>query len=121
MFFTNFNKLFNELNKMEESFFSKNGDWVEKTYKSPDGSLTFTYLTKGTSKPSEIETLKMDLDVAVENQNFEMAVELRDKIKTLEKNKEKISELKKELGESIKSQNFERSIEIRDELKSLTK
>ena len=47
------------------------------------------------------------------------AVELRDKIKNLEKNKEKISGLKKELDECIKTQNFERAIELRDELNSL--
>jgi protein-arginine kinase activator protein McsA len=57
--------------------------------------------------------------MAVEEQNFEEAVELRDKIKNLEKNKEKISVLKKELDECIKTQNFERAIELRDELNSL--
>jgi protein-arginine kinase activator protein McsA len=57
--------------------------------------------------------------MAVEDQNFEEAVELRDKIKNLEKNKEKISGLKKELDECVKIQNFERAIELRDELNSL--
>ena len=57
--------------------------------------------------------------MAVEEQDFEQAVELRDKIKNLEENKEKISELNKELEECIKTQNFEKAIEVRDKLNSL--
>ena len=40
-----------------------------------------------TSKTSEIETLKAQLSKAVEEQNFELAAELRDKIKGMEESK----------------------------------
>ena len=69
-----------------------------------------------------LETLKggqNKLDVAVEEQNFEEAVKLRDQIKSLEKNKEKISELQTKLDECIKKQDFEKAIEYRDKIKDL--
>jgi protein-arginine kinase activator protein McsA len=63
--------------------------------------------------------LKNKLDVAVEEQNFEEAVNLRDQIKSLEKNKEKISELQTKLDECIKKQDFEKAIEYRDKINDL--
>jgi protein-arginine kinase activator protein McsA len=44
---------------------------------------------------------------------------LRDKIKFLEKNKEKINNLKKELDKCVKSQDFEKAIELRDKINSM--
>jgi protein-arginine kinase activator protein McsA len=116
----NFNKLFNELFSMDD-FFNPRG-FEKRTYKSEDGSMTFTYITnkKGDlTESDEIHLLKQKLDLAIESQNFEEAVELRDKIKNLEENKEKISELKKELDDCIKVQDFERAIELRDKINSL--
>jgi protein-arginine kinase activator protein McsA len=63
--------------------------------------------------------LKDKLILAIEDQNFEEAVELRDKIKKLEENKEKIFELQSKLDESIKNQEFEKSIEYRDQINKL--
>ena len=57
--------------------------------------------------------------MAVEEQDFEKAVELRDKIKSLEKNKEKISELEKKLSECVEKQEYEKAIEYRDKIKAL--
>jgi protein-arginine kinase activator protein McsA len=57
--------------------------------------------------------------LAVEEQNFEDAVKLRDEIKNLEINQEKISELKNKLDECVKNQDFESAIEYRDQIKSL--
>ena len=48
----------------------------------------------------------------------EKAIELRDQIKILEDNKQKISELKIKLKEAISQQDFETAIKLRDELKS---
>ena len=121
MFNSNFNKLFNELFNMDEFFFNPK-NFEKKTYRSEDGSIVFTYITNKNpelNESDEISQLKNKLNYAVESQNFEEAVELRDKIKNLEQNKEKISGLKKELDECIKTQNFERAIELRDELNSL--
>jgi len=109
-----------EMFDFERSHFSN--EWEKKTYKSDDGLISFTYVTNkrgDLNGDDEISLLKQKLDMSVENQDFETSVELRDKIKGLEKNKEKISKLKKELDESVKNQDFEKSIEIRDKIKSL--
>jgi protein-arginine kinase activator protein McsA len=70
-------------------------------------------------KSDELDLLKHKLEVAIEKQEFEEAVELRDKIKSLEKNKEKISELQSKLDECVKKQEFEKAIEYRDKIKAL--
>lgn len=122
MFGRNFDKLFNELFNSENPFFGGLNNLEKKTYKSEDGSITFTYITnvKGNlNKSDELDLFKQRLEMAVEEQNFEEAVELRDKIKNLEQNKEKISELNKELEDCIKTQDFERAIEVRDKINSL--
>ena len=57
--------------------------------------------------------------MAIEDENFEEAVKLRDEIKNYETNQDSINKLEFELKKSIEEQNFEKSIEIRDELKKL--
>ena len=120
MFSKNFEKLFNELRSSDPFL---NGDnWERKNYKSEDGSISFTYITNkrgGLNKQDEISLLKQKLDISVDEQNFEEAVELRDKIKNLEKNKEELTKLNQELNESIKKQDFENAIIIRDKIKNL--
>ena len=54
-------------------------------------------------------------------EDFELSVELRDKIKTLEKNGKEIKDLKEKLSISITEENFEESIKIRDKIKNLIK
>jgi excinuclease UvrABC helicase subunit UvrB len=120
MFHRNLNKMINDLFRMDDLMFTDK--WEKKTYKSDDGVISFTYITNKSEKlnqDDELYLLKQRLQMAVEEQRFEEAVELRDKIKSLEKNKEKISELKKELDECIESQNFEKAIELRDKINSL--
>jgi excinuclease UvrABC helicase subunit UvrB len=120
MFHRHFNKMINDLFRMDELTFTDN--WEKKTYKSEDGLISFTYITNKSDKlnqDDEIYLLKQKLNMAVEEQEFEQAVELRDKIKKLEKNKEKISELKKELDKCIKEQDFEGAIELRDKINSM--
>jgi protein-arginine kinase activator protein McsA len=70
-------------------------------------------------KSNELDILKNELEKAVAEQKFEKAVELRDKIKTLEKNKEKISELEKKLSECVEKQDYEKAIEYRDKINAL--
>jgi protein-arginine kinase activator protein McsA len=122
MFGKNFNRLFNDLfNDLEMDFFNPE-NFERKTFTSEDGSFSYTmYVNKRNknNKPSEISQLKKELESVVEEQNFERAVELRDKIKTLEQNSEKISTLQKELDLSIKNQDFEKAIELRDQINSL--
>jgi protein-arginine kinase activator protein McsA len=70
-------------------------------------------------KNNRIIDLEKQLDTCIKNQEFEKAVELRDKIKNLKTNSNQIENLKKEMDIAIKEQNFERAIEIRDELKNI--
>ena len=68
---------------------------------------------------SKEEYLNIKLERAIEMEDFEEAVKLRDQIKNLGINKGMIENLELELKESIKEQNFEKSIEIRDQLRKL--
>lgn len=130
----NFKKMFDLFNIFDDLFIqdfynlnNKNkGDWKEQKFTSPDGSFVFSYYTrtledeKGDKNTNEIDSLKLKLNEAVECQNFEEAVELRDKIKKLEKNQNEIKELNDKLKNCIDSQDFETAIELRDKIKKLT-
>jgi len=120
----NLDELMAQYEKMMEEFHKK--DWMEETYESPDGSYKVTNYVKVfdlseffDKSMSKEEQLKNKLNRAIEDENFEEAVKLRDQLKNLEKNQKEIEKLELELKESIKEQNFERSIELRDELRKL--
>ena len=77
-------------NKTEEVF--ENETHITKTEKwvSVDGSRTFSRTTSESKlKPKELtaKEIKSLLDKAVENQDFEKAIELRDKLKSIEAKK----------------------------------
>ena len=115
-----FEKLFNKI--LSKIFLLNPNNFEKKTYLSEDGSMSFTYITtKGNrqNESDELSQLKQKLDLAVEDQKFEDAVVLRDKIKNLEENVGIINELNNELNNCIKTQDFERAIEIRDKINSL--
>jgi protein-arginine kinase activator protein McsA len=117
-----FNKIFDEMFLSLPPISFDDKGWNKKTYKSPDGLYSYTYLSKINKKENdtdEVDLLKQKLKIVVEEQKFEEAVELRDKISSLEKNKEKILELKEKLNECIKNQNFEKAIEYRDKITDL--
>ena len=104
-------------------------DWTTNTFESPDGDYKYTRYVKvfdlsdlDNDNPKEMskdEYLNIKLERAIEMEDFEEAVKLRDQIKNLGINKEMIENLELELKESIKEQNFEKSIEIRDQLRKL--
>jgi protein-arginine kinase activator protein McsA len=100
------------------------GDWTTETYTSPDGKISITNFVR-TDNPrrsyqsSGINSLKKKLQIAIEEENFEEAVKLRDEIKNYESNQDTINKLEMELKKSIEEQDFEKSIEIRDQLKKL--
>jgi excinuclease UvrABC helicase subunit UvrB len=116
-----FDKMFDNMFSFKSDFFNDN-NWTKRTYKSPDGKYSFTYMSKGfnsNQKSDELDILKNELEKSVAEQEFEKSVELRDKIKTLEKNKEKISELEKKLSECVEKQDYEKAIEYRDKINAL--
>lgn len=135
----NFDSLFNDLNSMfeepliirgksnVENGTDENGDWTKQTFTSQDGSYSITSTVRYySSNPTpnensnELGKLKSQLSRAIEEQEFEKAAELRDKIKTIESNKEMINELKSKLDEAVKNEDFEKAIEIRDEIKKIS-
>ena len=130
----NIDEIMARYNKMMEDFDNnisslKKDDWKKETFESPDGSYKYTSYIKvfylsdfDAPNPKEMskeEYLKIKLERAIENEDFESAVRLRDQIKNLGTNKEKIEKLEAELKKSIEDQNFELSIELRDKLKNL--
>lgn len=132
--FRDFDKLFREFDEMffekphlknkekVENISDEDGEWEKRSYVSDTGLFSYTFLTRKTNtknSKNEIDSLKNELDVCVEKQDFEKAVELRDKIKKLELNKEELSKLNQELNECIKKQDFENAIKLRDKIKSL--
>jgi len=115
------NDIFKMFDEMFEQFNSTNGEWKTQTKVSDDGTYRITsyYYGNGADEKSETRLLHKQLEDAIEREDFEKAVELRDQIKKLESNQKEIEKLELELKQSIKDQNFEKSIEIRDQLKKL--
>ncbi len=123
----NIDDLMARYDKMMEDFNKQ--DWETNTFESPDGNYKYTRYVKvfdlsdldkyNSKEMDKEEYLNIKLNRAIEMEDFELAVKLRDQIKNLGTNKEMIEHLELELKESIKEQNFEKSIEIRDELRKL--
>ena len=117
-----FNNLFGEFDSMFNEFDSLFNNMKPTYYRvGPNGYVLYYGSETDKNTTDEITTLKDELEICVENQDFERAVELRDKIKSLEENGEKINKLRKDLKKSIDEQNFEESIKLRDKLNKLTK
>jgi len=124
----NFDDLMARYEKMMKEF--NNLDWKTNSFESPDGNYKYTRYVKvfdlsnifDEDKSKEMdkeEYLNIKLERAIEMEDFEEAIKLREQIKNLATNQEEIKKLELELKESIKEQNFERSIEIRDQLRKL--
>jgi len=104
----------------------KNGGWKTETYTSPNGMfryvITTTHRTPNKKSPEEtdeISLLKKELQDCVERQEFERAVEVRDKIKNFEKNQDEIKNLQTKLDDAISNQDFESAIKLRDKLNKI--
>jgi len=120
-----FSSITNEESEIKEGS-DENGEWKTETYTSPNGMFRYVITTtygspKKISKKesNEISLLKKELEDCVEKQEFEKAVEVRDKIKKLEKNQDDIKKLQTELDEAIGKQDFESAIKLRDKLNKL--
>jgi excinuclease UvrABC helicase subunit UvrB len=104
----------------------KNGEWKTETYTSPNGIFRYVITTthrtsnkKSLEETDKISLLKKELQDCVEKQEFERAVEVRDKIKKLEKSQDEIKKMQIELDEAIGKQDFESAIKLRDKLNKL--
>ena len=114
------NNIFRAFDEMLTQLTPTNGEWKTQTKVSDDGTMKITtyYYDNAKTNPTS-KNLKQQLEIAIENEDFEKAVELRDQIKKLETNQKEVDKLEEELKKSIEEQNFEKSIEIRDQLKKL--
>lgn len=117
----NFNDILRMFDDMSSQFDSQLGEWKSETRVSEDGTIKVTsfYRSSEPNTSKESNGLKRQLELAIENEDFEKAVEIRDQIRKMETNQETITKLEDELKQTILDHNFERSIEIRDELKKL--
>lgn len=113
---------------LSEQFGSdKLGDFESETFESPDGSMRYTirtYRIGGSPQPSHkgensLESLKKQLDKAVKNEDYQLAIYLRDKIKNFETDQAEIKKIEDELKACVEAQEFERAIELRDQLRKL--
>jgi protein-arginine kinase activator protein McsA len=121
--FNKFNRLFDDFFSRNESFnfdqfLTGDNNLEKRVYTNEDGSVNVVYIKNGKNR-NEIDGLKQKLDMAIENQEFELAVELRDRIKNLEQNQEEIKKLNDELKNHIQNQDFEKCIEVRDKINTL--
>lgn len=129
-----FGRNFSKGNNKTESGKDEHGNWTKDTFTSEDGSIMITSFVRSSNindedllnmfrtpqkKYSGVKGLKNELQRAIDNEDYELAIHLRDKIKQLENSQETINKLETELKEAISNQNFERAIEIREELKKL--
>ena len=114
-----YNDMFRLFDEMFEQINSTNGEWKTQTRVSDDGTLKITSYHYNNDKDDNLMThrLQNQLEDAIQNEDFENAVKIRDQIRNLETNQKEIDKLELELKQSIKEQNFEKSIEIRDQLK----
>ena len=97
------------------------GDWVKQIFTSKDGTYQFSTFYRTSSKkttPSQTKDLQKELEDCIEKQEFEMAAQLRDKIKALKENQKHIDSLKKQMEEAVKNQEFEKAAELRDKIKN---
>lgn len=118
-----------DMNYNSESGFDENGEWTKTTYTNSDGTTRIITIKKNygnddSKKQSKISSndlkfLEKELSRAIESQDFEYAVELRDKIKTLKNVVDEIKSLESQLKKAINEQNFELCIELRNKLNEL--
>jgi protein-arginine kinase activator protein McsA len=118
----NLNDILRMFDDMSSQFDSHQlGQWKSETRVSEDGTIKVTsyYRSSEPKTSKESNGLKRQLELAIENEDFEKAVEIRNQIRKTETNQGTITKLEEELKQTIIDHNFERSIEIRDELKKL--
>ena len=119
-----FTRLFGETRTEKGS--DEHGEWTKTSYDSPDGTYSFTNFIR-VENPTSVkrnpknEKLQNLLNKAVEEQNYEEALKLRDELKKLETNKEKLFSLKSDLESAVKKQEYEKAIELRDLIKKIEK
>jgi len=81
---------------------------------------TNEWTTYSPNTNSTVTELKKSLNKAVNTQNYEEAIRLRDEIKTYEKHNSQINDLTNLLNKAVDTQNYEDAIKYRDKINKLT-
>ena len=81
--------------------------------------INFVYVSDNTLDENNGQNLEKELQDAIDSENFERAIEIRDEIKRLETNKDEINKLESELRKSIEEQVFEKWIVLRNQINKL--
>ena len=84
----NYNDIFKAFDEMFSHFDLPQGEWKSQSRVSDDGTIKVTTYYRGGDSSKEtggLEFLKSQLERAIENEDFESAVKLRDQIKNLKK------------------------------------
>jgi protein-arginine kinase activator protein McsA len=89
----------------------------------PMNGVEIDRVLKGTQFEDELETIKLknEMREVIEKEDFERAAEIRDRLRFLEKNKEKLQDLRMQMKLAVRKQDFERAAEIKDKIVSLKK
>jgi len=89
----------------------------------PMNGVEIDSVLKGTQFEDELETIKLknEMREVIEKEDFERAAEIRDRLRFLEKNKEKLQDLRMQMKLAVRKQDFERAAEIKDKIVSLKK
>jgi len=91
------------------------GEWKKQTFKSKNGLTEIVNYRYNSF--TDLINLRSELKNAIDKQDFEGAIVLRDKINNLEKERNSIVKNKEELEKAIKSENYDLAIEILNKLK----
>lgn len=111
-----------------ESGVGVDGEWSKTTYTSEDGTTKIITMTSGFGSPdkkskvsnsNDLLFLEKELKKAIDKQEFELAVEIRDAIKKIKSETEELKSLESSLKDAIKSQNFELCIELRNKINKI--
>jgi len=102
---------------LNSATFEKSNAGSNGFIKKPD----LSFILKGTQFEEEVEAalLKNEMIIVIENEEFERAAEIRDKLIVLEKNKERLQDLRLQMKLAVKNQEFEKAAGFRDEILSL--
>lgn len=113
-----FNKFFNlDLNK--------NGEWTEKEFKTPNGKIYYKVYVSNPEEVSEpkqddkLKSLQLELDKAVELEDYLKAAELKKKIDSYKENESKINELRSQLKLAVEKEDYLKAAELKKEIESI--
>jgi excinuclease UvrABC helicase subunit UvrB len=121
---SNFKPHTNKFMVSQESGFDDNGEWTKSTFKTDDGDFISVTVWRdvsivGGNTNNSLEELELELGKAIESQNFEEAIKLRDLINNIKSNERVIKIFESDLEEAIKNQDFEKCVDLRNKIKDI--